>query len=200
MTDDLDGVGERAGADRAPATAGRAAPGHWPSGPDSAALVVAQLELMVGFDPRWHLLAPSPWGPTGRAEGIEPIGDGRLVVGPAGAFLVRVREMAGARVFVHGDSLWADGARLSDLDDCRRQAELVHRQLTAGWGRDVPVSPVLVPLDARELSIVAQPLRTQVIARPRLVSWLAARPERFADESVDAIHRLALERLALHPS
>jgi hypothetical protein len=32
------------------------------------------------------------------------------------------------------------------------------------------------------------------------MSWLATRPERFADDSVDEIHRLAMARTALHPT
>jgi hypothetical protein len=181
MADDLD---RRAAAGPAWAAGVSANGGRWPTGSDTAEVVAAHLELMASLDPRWHLL-PDP------SDTALPLA-GHLLVGPAGVFLIRPCDMAGARVYVQGEALWSDGSRRADLDECQHEADRVHEQLSALWGRDVPVTAVLVPLGPRELAITVQPLRSRVVTRLRLVSWLASRPERFADESVDAIHRLAL--------
>jgi hypothetical protein len=149
---------------------------------ETTAVVAAQLELLVGLDPHWALV---PTGGDGAAGDVGDPGKGddgldRLLVGPAGAYLVQARRLAGARVYVQGDSLWVDGEAHPGLDRCRAAADRALGSLARATGWQEPVTGVLVPLDVRELAVAVQPARARVLARPRLVPWLTAQTGRAA--------------------
>lgn len=167
------------------------APWHRSTGTETTAVVGAQLELAVALDPRWHLL------PARAGEEVDgpdrPDRANRLLVGPGGAFVVRARELDGARVYVQGDALWADGERLDDLDRCAEEVDRTQRALAAE-GTAIPVGAVFVPLDVRELAVAVQPPRAHVLPRSRLVNWLASRPEHLERSAVDAVRGAAIHR------
>ncbi|HWR85029.1 MAG TPA: nuclease-related domain-containing protein [Rhodoglobus sp.] len=123
---------------------------------------------------------------------------GRLIIGPAGAFIVDTRDHAGQRVQVSETQLLVNGRRTNHLANARHQSAAASRILSSGVGGPIDVTPVIALVDPGSLSFMGpRPSDVLVTASSQLVRLLTRR-KRSADAPADALVATA-QRAGWHP-
>jgi hypothetical protein len=139
--------GSGAGAPAAPAARRRRAP----EAEESAASRLSRLSRGG-----WRMLKLA-------SMGGDP-GDGHVVIGPAGVFLVNTRSAPGARVLVGSRVVSVDGYQHSYLRTVRSEAAKAAKLLTSACGFPVNVTPVLA-FDGAASVKASAPTLDVVVAR-----------------------------------
>jgi hypothetical protein len=117
---------------------------------------------------------------------------GRLILGPAGAFVVDTRDHAGQRVQVSESQLLVNGRRTNHLANARHQSATAARILSSGVGGPIDVTPVIALVDPGSLSSTGpRPTDVLVTASSQLVRSLVRRA-RSADAPAAALVAAAL--------
>ena len=156
----------------------------WRLGAAGEVLVAAQLAKLIARDPRWHCLHSVPVG-TNDAD-ID-----HLVIGPGGVFTLNAKNHPDARIWVAGDTVMVNGVRAPYVRNSRHEARRASRLLSAACGFPVTAMGVVVPVNARDLTIKKAPVDVEVMNRRRLRRWLRRRPEVLDVCVVDAIFEQA---------
>lgn len=146
----------------------------WRLGARGEVLVGAQLDKLTRKDPRWRALHSIPVGTRG--SDID-----HVVIGPGGVFTINTKHHPGATIWVGGDTVLVNGTRHAYVRNSRHEAERAARLLSAACGFDVPVAPLIVVVNAEQLTIKEDPLGVHVLNRRRLRRWLQRRPEQLAE-------------------
>jgi len=131
----------------------------------------------------WHVIHSVPVGEKG--SDID-----HVVIGPAGVFTLNTKNHLRKKVWIAEKAFMVSGQKTNYLRNSRREASRASKLLTAAYGYDVPVEPIIVVI-AAELSITAQPTDVHVIARKRIGKWLQRRPSTLSPSSVEAIYEMA---------
>ena len=143
-------------------------------GPDDDELVVGGLlEEFVADNRDWHVL---------HSVYVDALGADidHLLLGPAGAVVVRDAYVPDMRVWAGGESFVAEGRRMDHLRQTRTQERAVHRILGEALGFAVPVTGLVVPVGARDI-VVGLPTPTLAVVAPRHIThWLGCTPHRWA--------------------
>lgn len=126
-----------------------------------------------------------------------PIGDrganvDHLVIGRGGVFSLNTKNLTG-KVWVAERAFLHNGHKTDYLPRARREGERVAKRLTAATGSPVGVRPVLVVI-CDDFMVRAQPSDVSVVARRRIVRWLAAQPA-----VLDRHHAFAIAAAADRP-
>ena len=98
-------------------------------------------------------------------------GNGHVLVGPGGVYYVTTTRRSGAMRVSAASSL-------NDpvVEQCRREASQVGRQLTLALGSPTVVHPVVV-VDGAEVQILEQPMGVTIVAAPLLPNYLQSQPD-----------------------
>lgn len=152
----------------------------WRIGADGEVLVAAQLNRLSRRDARWRFLHSLPVGDNG--ADID-----HLVIGPGGVFTLNAKHHPNARIWVAGDVLMVNGARQPYVRNSRHEAARASRLLSQACGFPVPVTGVLVPVNARDITIKKPPVDVAVVNRRRLRRFLRRQPEMLDAAAVEAI-------------
>lgn len=163
---------------------GKHARSSWERGAIGERLVGAQLDDLLGKDPRWRVLHSVPVGSTG--SDID-----HVVIGPAGVFTLNAKNHKGTKVWVGGDTFMVNGVRQHHVRNSRHEAKRAARLLSRATGGEVTVRGMVVVVNAESLVVKAQPADVIVINRRLLVRFLRRMPERLASEQVEAIYTAA---------
>jgi hypothetical protein len=142
----------------------------WRLGAAGEIRVGAQLDKLTRKDPRWRTLHSIPVGTRG--SDID-----HLVIGPAGVFTINTKHHPGANIWVAGDTVLVNGVRHPYVRNSRHEAERAARVLSGACGFDIPVTPLIVVVNAEQLTIKERPIGVHVLSRRRLRRWLQRRPE-----------------------
>lgn len=139
---------------------------------------------LARLEPGWWMLHSIPLGDDG--ADID-----HLVIGPAGVFLLEVRDHSRSEVRANHLAVTVDRRETMLVPELRAHAEQVHERLSAACGFVVPLRPVLVVL-ARQLSVKRQPEGVEVVGRYRLARWLREQPSVQTFDQAAAIHFVAM--------
>ena len=164
----------------------------WRIGADGEEKVAAQLAKLAGKDPRWRYLHAIPIGDNG--SDID-----HLVIGPGGVYSLNAKHHPGSKVWVGGNTLMINGQRQPYIRNSRFEAHRATRLLTAACKFPVPVTGMVVPVGADDITVKNPPGDVHIVNRMRLARWLRDRPAILTDEQVDAIFDAARRETTWRP-
>jgi hypothetical protein len=108
----------------------------------------------------WRVLHSIPLGDHGDID--------HLVIGPGGVFALNAKFHKYATVVVDGEDVFVNGQPYPYVQAARRQAKNV---LSSGLASPVAARAVVVVVNARTLSVHAQPRDVEVIGKRQLQRW-----------------------------
>lgn len=156
----------------------------WRIGADGEALVAQELVRLARRDPRWGFLHAIPIGDRG--SDID-----HVVIGPGGVFTLNAKHHPGASIWVGANTFMVKGRRVPYVRNSRHEAERASRLLSAALGAYLPVHGVIVPVNARSVTVRTAPADVSVIPRMRLARWLRRLPTVLDDAQIHAIFTAA---------
>lgn len=165
----------------------------WRIGADGEQKVAGQLAKLAKKDPRWHYLHAVPVGVNG--ADID-----HLVIGPGGVFSLNAKHHPGGNVWVGGNTLMINGQRQPYIRNSRHEAQRASRLLTAACGFLVPVTGMVVPVGANNITIKTPPDDVHVVNRMALSRWLRARAEVLSLEHLEAVYGAARRSTTWQPA
>lgn len=164
----------------------------WRQGAVGEEKVGGQLAKLCRKDPRWRVLHAIDVGTQG--SDID-----HLVIGPGGVFTLNAKHHRGAEIWVGGNTVMVNGQRQPYVRNARFEADRAARLLGAACARAVAVRGVVVPVNARDVVVKAQPVDVQVVPRRQLVAWLLRHGETLDDEPIDSIYDAARRSTTWRP-
>ncbi|MET0975815.1 MAG: nuclease-related domain-containing protein [Leifsonia sp.] len=129
-------------------------------------LAVAERLKQLGAD--WTVLHSVPVG-RGEAD-ID-----HVVIGPSGVYTINTKHHEDAQVWVGSHKLLVNGHATDHLRNAVHEARRAGGLLTEATGLDVVVTPVVVLVGARSLTIRQQPSGVMVLTDSQLLRWLRRR-------------------------
>ena len=153
----------------------------WRIGAEGEEKVAAQLAKL---GPRWHILHAVPVGEHG--ADID-----HVVIGPGGIFTLNTKHHPGAKIWVAENTFMINGSRHPYIHKSRHEAQRAASLLSRAAGRRVPVTALLVPVGADEVTIKRAPEDVVVVSRMKVRKWLASRPEVLSDADVSSVYAVA---------
>lgn len=108
-------------------------------------------------------------------------GNGHVLVGPGGVYYVTVTRRNGA-MRVSATTGTSDPA----VDQCRRDASLVGRQLTLALGAPTVVHPVVV-VEGADVQVLEQPVGVTVVASSLFGRYLTSQPNLMREAGVQRV-------------
>lgn len=156
---------------------GKHARSAWERGAIGERLVAAELQRLRDKDPRWLFLHSIP-------VGANDADIDHLLIGPAGVFSINSKNHAGMKVWVGGNTFMVNGVRQPHIRNSRHEARRAAKLLSLAAGFDVQVRGIVVPVNAEDFTVRAQPEDVTVINRNRLVKHLRRLPERLPQPTV----------------
>lgn len=118
-----------------------------------------------------------------------------IVIGPPGAFCMVVRHHTGGAVWIDGGVLLADGERMPHLRDTEFNAVRLTQQLSDSVGFRVDVTPCLVLVEPRSVTVSKPPRRVAVMTVRDIRTWLKGMPSTLSLDEVSAVQ----QSVAAHP-
>lgn len=110
-----------------------------------------------------------------------PLGGGHALVGPGGVYYVTVARRSGSmRVSA------TTGASDPAVEQCRREAANLGRQLTLALGSPTLVHPV-VAVEGAEVQVLEQPAGVTIVAASLLSRYLASQPTLMRESGVQQV-------------
>jgi hypothetical protein len=152
----------------------------WRIGADGEAKVAAQLDRLRRKDGRWLALHSVP---VGRHDADID----HIVIGPGGVFVLNAKHHPAARIWVGGNTFMVNGNRRPYIHNSRAEATRASRLLTNACGFPVPVTGIVVPVNADRLTIKTPPRDVHVVNRMALVRWFRRRPDTLSEWTIGAI-------------
>ena len=129
---------------------------------------IAVGRILEGLGPEWLVLHAVPVG-TGSSD-ID-----HVLVGPAGVFTLNTKNHAGQNVWLGERALLVAGQRTHHLRHARHEASRAARRLSAAVGEPVRVTPVIVLVQPKELTVRQRPAGVEVLTDQKLLRWLRRR-------------------------
>lgn len=164
----------------------------WRQGAIGEEKVGSQLAKLVRKDACWRVLHAIDVGTSG--SDID-----HLVVGPGGVFTINAKHHRDATIWVGGNTVMVNGQRQPYVRNARFEADRAARLLGAVCGFDVAVQGLVVPVNARDVVVKAQPVDVRVVPRMQLVAWLLRHGATLDAERVAAIHEMARRSTTWRP-
>jgi hypothetical protein len=156
----------------------------WRIGADGEEKVAAQLGKVEKKDSRWRFLHAVPVG--GRGSDID-----HVVIGPGGVFTINAKHHPDATIWVGGSTFIVNGSKQPYVRNARHEAQRASRLLTEACGFPVHVEGLVVPVNAKSVTVKSQPDGVCVIPRMQLSSWLLRHGCIHTDEQVAAMYEVA---------
>ena len=156
----------------------------WRIGADGEEKVAAQLGKVEKKDSRWRLLHAVPVG--GRGSDID-----HVVIGPGGVFTINAKHHPDATIWVGGSTFIVNGGKQPYVRNARHEAQRASRLLTEACGFPVHVEGLVVPVNAKSVTVKSQPDGVSVIPRMQLSTWLLRHGDIHTDERIAAMYEVA---------
>ena len=138
---------------------------------------IAVGKILDGLGPEWTVLHAVPVG-----AGTSDID--HVLVGPAGVFTLNTKHHSGQRVWVGRHTILVAGQKQHHLTHARHEASRAEKLLTAAVGEPVPVTPVVVLVAPKKLTIKQKPSGVVVLPDRELRRWLQRRRPVFTEDHV----------------
>lgn len=150
----------------------------------------AEGEMAVGqilgrLGPEWTVLHAVPVG-----AGTSDID--HVVIGPAGVFTLNTKNHTGKAAWLGARAILVGGHRQHYLSHSRHEAARAAKRLSAAVGEPVPVTPVLVLIAPKSLTVKQRPVDVAVVTDRQVLRWLQRRRPVLAPAQVDRIRAAAL--------
>ncbi|GAA1762816.1 nuclease-related domain-containing protein [Kocuria aegyptia] len=129
---------------------------------------IAVGQILGRLGPDWTVLHAVPVG-----AGTSDID--HVLIGPAGVFTLNTKNHAGKKVWLAEHSILIDGHKQHYLRHARHEASRAAKRLSAAVGEAVPVTPVLVLIGPKQLTIKQRPADVRVVTDRELLRWLKRR-------------------------
>lgn len=152
---------------------------------------VAIIDVLSQLGPDWlvRTCVPAPGG------GIE-----HVVVGPSGNFCIVACHEPGGAIWIDGGTLLADGERRTHLRDTEFSAVRLTQVMSDAVGSRVDVTPCLVLLGTRSVTVAKPPQRVAVMTPRDIRSWLKGMPAVIPKEQLDSLRECTATRPEWHSS
>ncbi|EYT53921.1 MULTISPECIES: nuclease-related domain-containing protein [Kocuria] len=154
---------------------------------------IAVGQILGRLGPEWTVLHAVPVGAG--ASDID-----HVLIGPAGVFTLNTKNHAGRTVWVADRAVMIDGHKQHYLSHSRHEAARAGRRLSAAVGEPVPVTPVLVLIEPKNLTIRRRPAGVEVVTNRQLLRWLRRRRPVLTDQEVARISAAAVVPSTWHNS
>ncbi|MBB5631781.1 hypothetical protein BKA04_000004 [Cryobacterium mesophilum] len=140
---------------------------------------VAVMDALAQLGGEWMVLRSVPAG----ADAHEVA---HLVIGPAGVFSIAIRHHPGGVIWIDGKVFLVDGERVSHVRDSEWEAVRVTQLLSDAVGVRVAVTPCVVVVGARSLTVARPPRRVAVLTPRDVRAWLKSMPRVNSQEDLKA--------------
>lgn len=94
-------------------------------------------------------------------------------------------------MWVAGDTFMVNGKRHSYVHAGQHEAGRAARLLSGTCGFAVDVTPIVVPVNAYDITVKSSPGDVHVVNRQRLRRWLRRRPQVLDNRVIAAVHSAA---------
>lgn len=146
---------------------------------------IAVGKVLDGLGPEWTVLHAVPVG-----AGTSDID--HVLVGPAGVFTLNTKHHSGQHVWVGRDVLLVAGRKQHHLSHARHEASRAEKLLSAAVGEPVSVTPVVVLVAPKKLTIKQQPSGVVVLPAGGLRRWLQRRRPVLPEDRVARVAAVAV--------
>lgn len=171
--------------------------GASPLAPGSGALYrgavgeVVVSDALAQLGPGWFVLNAVPVAKDG--------GDvDHVVIGPPGVFTIAIRNHTGSAIWVGGAVVLVDGERVPHIREAEFEAVRAAQLLSDAVGTRVEVTPCLVVVDPRSLTVARPPRRVAILTPRELKPWLRALTQLYTLDQLDQLGAAALSRETWH--
>ena len=146
-------------------------------------------ELTVGrvlakLGPGWHVLHAVPVG-----EGDTDID--HVVIGPGGVFTLNTKNHSGQNVWVAGRTFMVAGQKQPHIPKAEAEAQRAQRLLGRVLGGPVTVTPVLVVVEPKKITVRERPAQVVVVTASEVVRWLRRQPQVLSTDQVNQLSTAA---------
>lgn len=117
-----------------------------------------------------------------------------IAIGPAGVFSIAVRHHPGRAIWIDGGILLVEGERMPYIRDAEFEAVRSSQLLSEVIGARVEVTPCLVIVDPRSLTVAKPPKRVAVLTPRDMRPWLRDMPRVLSQEKLAAFQAAASDR------
>lgn len=155
----------------------------WRAGAAGEEAVARRLGMLRAVDYRWGYLNSVPVGT--READID-----HVVMGPGGVFSINAKHHRDASLWVAGSTFMVNGLKYPYVRNSLHEARRASRLLSRACGFRVHVTPLIVPVGHRKLTIREEPDGVCVVGVGNLGTWLGAHPDVVPPEQL----RIVLER------
>lgn len=125
--------------------------------------------VLATLGPGWHVLHAVPVG-----KGDSDVD--HVVIGPGGVFTLNTKNHSGQNVWVAGRTFMVAGQKQQHIRNAEHEARRAEKRLGSALGRPVAVTPLVVVVDPKRLTVREQPAEVVVLTARRLARWLGRRP------------------------
>jgi hypothetical protein len=146
---------------------------------------IAVGQILGRLGPEWTVLHAVPVGAG--ASDID-----HVLIGPAGVFTLNTKNHAGSDVWIGERAILVGRHKQHYLPHARHEADRAAKRLSAAVGEPVPVTPVLVLITPKQLTIKQRPSDVKVITDRELLRWLKRRRPVLAPERIARIAAAAV--------
>lgn len=146
--------------------------------------MASPLAKVQGKDPRWRVLHAVPVGTRG--SDID-----HVVIGPGGVFTVNAKHHPDAEIWVGGNTLLVNGTKQPYIRNARHEAQRASSILGQALGFPVHVEGLVVTVNAKSVTVKAQPDGVTVVPRMQLARWLRRHGDILTDDTIEAVHEVA---------
>ncbi len=147
-------------------------------------VTVADALAQLGDD--WLVLHAVPVGKDGTDVD-------HIAVGPPGVHTISVRHHPGRALWVGGGVILIDGERMPYIRDCEFEAVRAAQLMSDAVGERVEVTPCLVVVDPRSVTVARPPRRVAILTPRELRPWLRSLPAVFSPAELARFRDVASE-------
>ena len=152
---------------------------------------IAVSDALAQLGPGWVVLDSVPVAKDG--------GDvDHVVIGPCGVYTIAVRNHAGRAIWVGGAVVLVDGERVPHIREAEFEAVRAAQLLSDAVGFRVEVTPCLVVIDPRSLTVARPPRRVAILTPRELRPWLKCLAHAYPQEQLDQLGAAASQRETWH--
>jgi hypothetical protein len=148
---------------------------------------VSVSDALTQLGPGWMVFRamPADRGP----EDLEYI-----AIGPAGIYSIAVRQHPGRALWINGGILLVEGERMPHIREAEFEAVRASQLLSEVIGSRVEVTPCLVIVEPRSLTVAKPPRRVAVLTPRDLRPWLRDMPRVLSTDKLDAFRAAAIDQ------
>lgn len=152
---------------------------------------IAVAAILRELGPDWFVLNAVPLG-------AEDSCVDHILIGPPGVFAINAENHSGHEVWVSGGVFMVDWEKRQCIGDAEREADRASTLLSDAVGVPIDVTPCIVVVDPRTLTIAKPPRRVAVLTPRQLRGWVTGLRPINSPHTVAFLGMFAEERSTWH--